>query len=88
MRFFNRRHTFKFLRQLDKSFLTRHFRKPLIHIRPLIVLTVCRRLEIYFGIFYRTAMEFFIPHLRVFFFVQCSFRKNRRNLLKPIFLRL
>ena len=66
------------LRQLVEALLISSPGKALIHIRPLVVLALSGREEIFGGI--PDAVQFLEPELRVLLFVLCGFEEQRRDL--------
>ena len=67
-----------------KAFLIGCFGKAVVHIRPLVVLTLCGGEKIFSGV--ADAVQFLEPELCVLFFILCGLEKQRRDLLIAVLL--
>ena len=74
------------LRQLMKAFFIGGFGEAVVHIRPLVVLTLSGGEEIFGGV--ADAVQFFEPQLGVFLLVISGFKEQRRDLLVAFLLGL
>ena len=67
------------LRQLMKAFLIGGFGKAVVHIRPLVVLTLSGGEKVFCGV--ANAVQFFEPQLGVFLLIISGFEEQCRDLL-------
>ena len=74
------------LGQLMETFLVGGLGKAVVHIRPLVVLTLCGGEKIFGGV--TNAVQLFEPQLGVFLLVVSGFKEQRRDLLVAFLLGL